>query len=58
MSTDLFIYEGDISLEWSLLFFFFFCSVLSQLELLYLRKIWGFHGGDYEECSLLGCGAV
>jgi hypothetical protein len=21
-------------------------------------KIWGFHGGDYEECRLLGCGAV
>jgi hypothetical protein len=23
-----------------------------------LCKIWGFHGGDYEECRLLGCGAV
>jgi hypothetical protein len=23
-----------------------------------LRKIWGFHGGDYEECRLLGCVAV
>jgi hypothetical protein len=22
-----------------------------------LCKIWGFHGGDYEECCLLGCGA-
>jgi hypothetical protein len=21
-------------------------------------KIWGFHGGDYEESSLLGCGTV
>jgi hypothetical protein len=21
-------------------------------------KIWGFHSGDYEECRLLGCGAV
>jgi hypothetical protein len=21
-------------------------------------KIWGFHGGDYEECRLLGCYAV
>jgi hypothetical protein len=21
-------------------------------------KIWGFHGGDYEECRFLGCGAV
>jgi hypothetical protein len=21
-------------------------------------KIWGFHGGDYEECCLLGCYAV
>jgi hypothetical protein len=21
-------------------------------------KIWGFHGGDYEECRLLGCGSV
>jgi hypothetical protein len=21
-------------------------------------KIWGFQGGDYEECRLLGCGAV
>jgi chloramphenicol 3-O-phosphotransferase len=21
-------------------------------------KSWGFHGGDYEECRLLGCGAV
>jgi hypothetical protein len=25
---------------------------------LYYRKISGFHGGDYEECRLLGCGAV
>jgi hypothetical protein len=24
----------------------------------YWRRIWGFHGGDYEECRLLGCGAV
>jgi hypothetical protein len=23
-----------------------------------LCKIWGFHGGVYEECRLLGCGAV
>jgi hypothetical protein len=23
-----------------------------------LRKIWGFHGGDYEEWCLLGCYAV
>jgi hypothetical protein len=23
-----------------------------------LCKIWGFHGGDYEECCLLGCYAV
>jgi hypothetical protein len=23
---------------------------------LLLCKIWGIHGGDYEECSLLGCG--
>jgi hypothetical protein len=21
-------------------------------------KMWGFHGGDYEECRLLGCGTV
>jgi hypothetical protein len=25
---------------------------------LWLRKIWGFHGGDYEEWCLLGCYAV
>jgi hypothetical protein len=24
----------------------------------YLSKIWGFHGTDYEECYLLGCYAV
>jgi hypothetical protein len=24
----------------------------------YLCKIWGFHGGDYEEWCLLGCYAV
>jgi hypothetical protein len=23
-----------------------------------IRKIWGFHCGDYEECRLLGCYAV
>jgi hypothetical protein len=23
-----------------------------------LCKIWGFHGGDYEECHLLGCGTM
>jgi hypothetical protein len=28
------------------------------LEHIILRKIWGFHGGDYEESSLLGCGTV
>jgi hypothetical protein len=22
------------------------------------RKIWGFHGRDYEECRLLGCSAL
>jgi hypothetical protein len=26
--------------------------------LLKLCNIWGFHGGDYEECRLLGCHAV
>jgi hypothetical protein len=25
---------------------------------LMLCEIWGFHGGDYEECRLLGCDAV
>jgi hypothetical protein len=23
-----------------------------------MSKIWGFHSGDYEECRLLGCGAM
>jgi hypothetical protein len=23
-----------------------------------VNRIWGFHGGDYEECCLLGCYAV
>jgi hypothetical protein len=27
-------------------------------NVLILSKIWGFHGGDYEECRLLGCYAV
>jgi hypothetical protein len=26
----------------------------TQPSQLMLRKIWGFHGGDYEECSILG----
>jgi hypothetical protein len=25
---------------------------------IYICKIWGFHVGEYEESSLLGCGAV
>jgi hypothetical protein len=25
---------------------------------LMLCKIWGFHGGDFKECRLLGCCAV
>jgi hypothetical protein len=30
------------------------CNALPQIKLLGLCKIWGFHGGDYEECRLLG----
>jgi hypothetical protein len=33
-------------------------TVCKTLKLRLLCKIWGFHGGDYEECSLLGCGDV
>jgi hypothetical protein len=31
---------------------------LRYLYILHLCKIWGFHGGDYEEWCLLGCYAV
>jgi hypothetical protein len=27
-------------------------------QIISFSKIWGFHGDDYEECHLLGCGAV
>jgi hypothetical protein len=30
---------------------------LAPWPLMIYCKIWGFHGGDYEECCLLGCGA-
>jgi hypothetical protein len=30
----------------------------TQLSRLMLCKIWGYHGGDYVECRLLGCNAV
>jgi hypothetical protein len=30
----------------------------AELSQLILCKICGFHGGDYEECRLLGCYAV
>jgi hypothetical protein len=33
------------------------CTILLKL-LLILCKIWGFHGCRYEECRLLGCGAM
>jgi hypothetical protein len=26
-----------------------------MMQLIIVCKIWGFHGGDYEECCLLGC---
>jgi hypothetical protein len=32
--------------------------VISALIKLVLCKIWDFHGGDYEECRVLGCGAM
>jgi hypothetical protein len=39
-----------------------FITVIIDLSLrvttLQLCRIWGFHGGDYEECRLLGCYAV
>jgi hypothetical protein len=31
---------------------------ITRENLNFLCKIWGFHGGDYEESSLLGCGTV
>jgi hypothetical protein len=41
------------------------CQMYPQYEVLekyikyvFICKILGFHGGDYEECRLLGCGAV
>jgi hypothetical protein len=40
------------------------CKVDGKAIVVYFRdnklksKIWGFHSGDYEECRLLGCGAV
>jgi hypothetical protein len=39
-------------------------EMISPLQVFYIKysinicKIWGFHGGDYEECRLLGCGPV
>jgi hypothetical protein len=30
----------------------------SYLKEIWDKKIWGFHGGDYEEWCLLGCYAV
>jgi hypothetical protein len=30
----------------------------TEISQLMIRKILGFHDGDYEECRLLGCGAV
>jgi hypothetical protein len=32
--------------------------IVNVKKLLILFEIWGFHGEDYEECRLLGCGAV
>jgi hypothetical protein len=32
--------------------------LIPDLIILIVCKIWGFHGGDYEECRLLGCGAA
>jgi hypothetical protein len=36
----------------------FFCPSKIRKKEYWLCKIWGFHGGDYEECRLLGCYAV
>jgi hypothetical protein len=44
MKTLLLIHRGHVS--------------ATQSSQLVLCKIWGFHGGDYEECRLLGCDAV
>jgi hypothetical protein len=29
-----------------------------QVNICLICKIWGFHGGEYEECRFVGCGAV
>jgi hypothetical protein len=34
------------------------CSGYAQAKQEHICKIWGFHGGDYEEWCLLGCYAV
>jgi hypothetical protein len=44
-------YSSNLSLQWYLASTSFWISPL-------LCKIWGFHGGDYEEWCLLGCYAV
>jgi hypothetical protein len=33
-------------------------NIPSSKLIFQLCKIWGFHGGDYEESRLLGCGTV
>jgi hypothetical protein len=33
-------------------------TTVSLQIIFFTCKIWDFHGGDYEECRFLGCGAV
>jgi hypothetical protein len=58
----IFILERSIFLGLFLEFCLAWYDVLSLIIYIFQEmkdcRIWGFHGGDYEECRLLGCGAV
>jgi hypothetical protein len=48
--------------HWINMFYFYLVALFTLIKSsVWVEKqwnIWGFHGGDYEECRLLGCGAV
>jgi hypothetical protein len=60
-------YKGEITDTWNQWFvsnclcetyFYDFTQRKQSWDYICLCRIWGFHGSDYEECHLLGCGAV
>jgi hypothetical protein len=51
-SINVMQFQGESNMKYHL------NEIISVVNLISYAKIWGFHGGDYEEWCLLGCYAM